>query len=130
MLAMRRNVSCRLAFVILFVAFFSSSCGTDSGNEIVGLMVSPASTTSSVGGATGFHAVIRYVDEHETAADNVNWSIHGSASMIVTSSGSEATVMCVRPSDYFAGGYVGDNVNASCEFKGQTYSGFAVLVCR
>jgi hypothetical protein len=119
--------------LLTLVCFFLVGCGGDSGsNSIVGLMVSPASATSSVGAGVDFTANIQYVDGHQSPLSSAQWSIQGTASQLMNPSGngSSVTVLCIRPSDYFANGYVGDNVMARAEFKGQTYIGTASLVCR
>ena len=121
------------ALLTLLVCFFLLSCGGDpSSGSIVGLMVSPASATSSVGAGVDFTANIQYVDGHQSPLANARWSIQGTASQLMNASenGASATVICIRRSDYFANGYVGDNVMATAEFKGQTYLGTASLVCR
>ncbi len=107
------------------------SCGADQGSNIVGLMINPASATASIGSGADFAAALQYVDGHQRPVSNVTWSIQGKASLIFgTSSSDVVTVQCVRPSDYFAGGYVGDTITGSVEFGGQTYIGTASLVCR
>lgn len=121
------------ALLTLLVCFFLPSCGGDPGSgSIVGLMVSPASATSSVGAGIDFTASIQYVDGHQTSLSNARWSIQGSAAQLMnpSESGASATVICIRRSDYFANGYVGDTVMATAEFKGQTYIGTGSLVCR
>jgi len=105
-------------------------CGNPD-NEIVGLMISPVKTEMSIGGVTGFSAYLQYVDEHKTPVSNVEWSIDGTASLIIgETTTANVSVQCVRPSDYFAGGYVGDTVQGKAEINGKTYSATASLVCR
>ena len=121
------------ALLPLLCSLFLAGCGADSGSSsIVGLMVSPASATSSVGAGVDFTAAIQYVDGHQTSLSNARWSIQGSAAQLMnpSESGASATVICIRRSDYFANGYVGDTVMATAEFKGQTYIGTGSLVCR
>lgn len=121
------------ALLTLFSLSFLVSCGADSGsNSVVGLMVSPPSTTSSVGASVDFTAAIQYVDGHQTSLSNARWSIQGSAAQLMNPSerGASATVICLRRSDYFANEYAGDTVMATAEFEGQTYIGTASLVCR
>ncbi len=117
--------------VMLGLCFFLTACGSDpSSSQIVGLFVSPVSAEVSVGTPTGFSASVQYVDGHHTSVSSADWSIQGTASLVLTSSGGSVTVQCVRPSDYFAGGYVPDTVMARSEIGGQTYMGTAALVCR
>ena len=115
---------------VVLVALLVACGGDPSANTIVGLMVSPPSVTSSVGVTSDFTASVQYIDGRQTAVGNARWSVQGSASQIWSSSGSDASVTCIRPSDYFAGGYVGDTIMAAAEVKGQTYIGTASLVCR
>jgi hypothetical protein len=117
--------------LVLLFACLLVGCGDDpSSGTIVARMISPASVSSSVGVSSDFTAAVQYIDGRQIPVANAHWSIQGSAALVMSSSGSGATVMCVRPSDYFAGGYVGDTVMASAEVKGQTYIGTASLVCR
>src|SRR5215471_17697962 len=96
--------------IAVFWLLFLSACGNPD-SEIVGLMINPVKAEMSVGGATGFSAALQYVDGHQTPVFNVEWSIQGTCSLIVgDASGTEVTVQCVRPSDYFAGAYVGDTI--------------------
>lgn len=117
--------------VSLFPLLWFCSCGGNPDSQIVGLMITPVSAQMSVGGATGFSAALQYVDGHTTTVSNVTWSIQGSASLIFGQpSGANVTVQCIRTSDYFAGGYVGDTIMGKAEVNGQTYMGTASLVCR
>lgn len=106
------------------------SCGGNSDHEIVGLMVKPASVQTSVGTATGFSAEIQYVDEHTAPVSNADWSVQGTASVVISSSGGQVTVQCVRASDFFGGNYVPDKIDAKAEVNGKTYEGWGSLVCK
>lgn len=106
------------------------SCGTSNDSNIVGLMISPVSAVSTVGGGAEFSAALQYVDGHQTPVSNVNWSTQGYATHVFgTTPEGHVIVNCVRQSDYFAGGYVGDTVMGQAEVSGQTYMGTASLVC-
>jgi hypothetical protein len=124
----RQHLSMRTVLALSAVMLLSS-CGNPD-NEIVGVMVKPTSTQASVGAATGFTAEIQYVDGHTAPLSEVEWSIQGTASLVFSSSGGEVTVQCVRPSDYFAGGYVPDKVQGKAEVNGRTYTGWGSLVCK
>jgi hypothetical protein len=105
-------------------------CGGSDNSQIVGLMISPVSTATSVGSSTDFSAYVQYVDHHQTPVSNATWSIQGTAALIdgIFADGS-VSVKCIRRSDYFGGGYVPDTVMGKAEVSGQTYIGTASLVC-
>ncbi len=120
----------RWSAVAFLCVFLLASCGDNADRQIVGVMVSPVSAEASVGSAAGFTAALQYVDGHQASLSTATWSIQGTASLIFSSSGATVTVECVRPSDYFAGGYVPDTVMGKAEAGGQAYVGTASLVCR
>jgi hypothetical protein len=120
----------RSSVITSFCLLLLVACGDNPDSQIVGVMVSPVSAQVTVGTATGFIASVQYVDGHHTPLSSASWSIQGTASVVISTSGANVTVECVRPSDYFAGGYVPDTVMGRAEVNGQTYTGTASLVCR
>lgn len=125
------NVFCmpRSSVITLFCVLLLLACGDNPDSQIVGVMISPVSAEVTVGTATGFTASMQYVDGHHTPLSSASWSIQGTASQVISSSGADVTVECVRASDYFAGGYVPDTLMGKAEVNGQTYTGTASLVC-
>lgn len=122
---MHRKIGIGLALLM-----WLCSCGSSDNSKIVGLMVSPVSATATVGSAADFSAALQYVDGHTKSVSNVKWSTQGTAILIFgTLQDGSVSVNCVRRSDYFAGGYVGDTVMAQAEAGGQAYVGTASLAC-
>jgi len=116
--------------IAIFVLLSFGGCGAGDNSQIVGLIVSPASTTAPVGSGADFTAALQYVDGHQKRVSKPVWSVQGYATLMFgTSADGRATVQCVRRSDYFAGGYVGDTVMAQVPVGGQVYVGSASLVC-
>ena len=120
------------SFVALLLAAVCglSSCGANQDSQIVGLTISPPSAATVVGSGADFSAAVQYVDGHTKLVSNVKWSIQRSATLISgTFADGSVSVSCVRRSDYFAGGCVGDTIMGQAEISGQTYIETASLTC-
>jgi len=116
--------------IATFLLLLFCGCGAGDKSQIVGLMVSPASATAAVGSGADFSVALQYVDGHQKPVSKPIWSVQGYASLLFgTSADGRLTVQCVRRSDYFAAGYVGDTVMAQAAVGGQVYVGTASLVC-
>lgn len=116
--------------IAIFLLLLFCGCGARDNSQIVGLKISPASTTASVGSGADFTAVLLYADGHQKPVSKPIWSVQGYAShMFGMSADGHVMVQCARRSDYFAEGYVGDTVMVQASVGGQVYVGTASLVC-